>query len=150
MKWFIAITARASPQARQHDLVLVYRVLATHTRVTRGTERTQISARNRPRTGCGIVCGELPGWKSSHRLGISSHRGVILVGVTARIAGNQAEGAAALVGRNSRCLLGKVVQERLSLFPRKELEETQDRLQENMRVATFKVRTRQEIGADHL
>ena len=42
MKWFIAITARVSPQARQHDLVLKNRVLAMHFRVTCGTERNQV------------------------------------------------------------------------------------------------------------
>ena len=42
MKWFIAITARVSPQARQDDLVLMNRVLAMHIRVTCGTERDQI------------------------------------------------------------------------------------------------------------
>ena len=42
MKWFIAITARASLQARQHNLFLNSRVLAMHIRVTCGTERDQI------------------------------------------------------------------------------------------------------------
>ena len=42
MKRFIAITAKVSPQASQHDLVLKIRVLAMLVRVTCGTERNQI------------------------------------------------------------------------------------------------------------
>jgi hypothetical protein len=42
MHWFTAKTAHLLPQARQHDLVLMYRLLAMHLRVTCGTERDQV------------------------------------------------------------------------------------------------------------
>src|SRR5882762_2815905 len=41
MHWFTARTARVSPRAKQRDLVLMYRFLAMHLRVTCGTERNQ-------------------------------------------------------------------------------------------------------------
>jgi len=42
MQWFIARTAKLSPQTRQHNLGLMCRQLAMHLRVTCGTERNQV------------------------------------------------------------------------------------------------------------
>ena len=42
MQWFIARTPKLSPQARQHDLALVFRLLAMHLRMTCGTEGNQV------------------------------------------------------------------------------------------------------------
>jgi hypothetical protein len=42
MHWFTAKTANLLPQARQLDLVLMYRLLAMHLRVTCGTERDEV------------------------------------------------------------------------------------------------------------
>lgn len=82
-------------------------------------------------------------------LGISSYRGSLPDRVTVRIAGGQAAGEAASVVRSSRCLLGKVIEKRLSFFSRQELEETQDRLQQDLRIAVFKVGTRHKISTNH-
>jgi len=62
---------------------------------------------------------------------------------------NQAAGEAAFVERSSGSLLRKVIKECLSFFTGQELEETQDRLQEDLRVAVFEACTGQKICTDH-